>query len=69
MMKAAFKLAGVIAAKSPVATLGIKNVLNFSRDHTVAEGLNYVALWNASAIKSKDVLIAMSSKTPIFSKL
>lgn len=31
MTAAAYTLAAVIASKSPVATLGIKNVLNYSR--------------------------------------
>lgn len=32
------KMAGVIAGKSPVAVQGTKELLNWSRDHTVADG-------------------------------
>jgi Delta3,5-Delta2,4-dienoyl-CoA isomerase len=33
----AVELAGVIAAKSPVAVLGTKDILNYSRDHSVKD--------------------------------
>lgn len=49
------ELATQIAAKSPLAIHGIKETLLYSRDHTVAEGLNYVATWNAAIGLSKDV--------------
>ena len=32
------KMAGVIAEKSPIAVIGTKDLLNYSRDHSVAEG-------------------------------
>ena len=40
---------------SPLAISGIKEVINYSRDHSVDESLNYVALWNA-AMKYEDDL-------------
>lgn len=49
------KIAQTIAAKSPLAIRGIKDVLNFSRDHSVADGLNYVAGWNAAMLLSADL--------------
>lgn len=45
----------VIAAKSPVATLGTKHLLNYSRDHSTQDGLNYTALWSASTLQAQDV--------------
>ena len=44
-----------IASKSPLAISGIKEIINYSRDHSVDESLNYVALWNA-AMKYEDDL-------------
>lgn len=35
------RIAGVLAAKSPVAVQGTKELLNFCRDRTVAEGMGY----------------------------
>lgn len=45
-MAAAMKLASVIASKSPVAIQGSKINLNFSRDHTVDESLEYMVSFN-----------------------
>ncbi|KAI8942800.1 hypothetical protein NX059_000843 [Plenodomus lindquistii] len=69
----ALKLATLIASKSPVAVLGTKDILNYSRDKTVEEGLRYTAVWNAAMLQTEDVQTAMMSgmqkKTPKFSKL
>ena len=55
MMEQAINTAKEIASKSPLAISGIKEVINYSRDHSVDESLNYVALWNA-AMKYEDDL-------------
>ena len=39
MLEAADAMAKEIASKSPVAIYGLKEVLNYSRDHTVKDGL------------------------------
>ena len=44
MVKGAVQLAVDIAAKSPIAVQGSKTNLVYSRDHTVAEGLDYVVI-------------------------
>jgi len=49
------EIAAAIAAKSPLATRGIKEVMNYSRDHSVADGLNFVATWNAGLLLSGDL--------------
>ena len=41
-MDKALNVAKEIASKSPVAVQGIKLSLNYSRDHTVEEGLNHI---------------------------
>jgi enoyl-CoA hydratase len=46
-------LARSIAAKSPLTVRGIKYNLLYSRDHTVAEGLEMVATWNAAFLVSE----------------
>lgn len=72
-MKEAFDLASLIASKSPVAVLGTKEILNYSRDKTVAEGLNYTAVWNAAMLQTDDVkqamLSGMQKRTVKFAKL
>jgi len=42
----ASQLADDIASKSPVAVYGTKINLNYTRDHSVADGLDYVTTWN-----------------------
>ncbi|KAI8350146.1 ClpP/crotonase-like domain-containing protein [Blakeslea trispora] len=51
----AFKLAKNIASKSPVAVVGTKHLLNYSRDHSVAEGLAYTVTWNAPMLNTEDI--------------
>ena len=41
---------------------GTKDVLNYSRDHTVEEGLKYVAMWNGATLHKEDVMKSMMSK-------
>lgn len=41
-MAGALEMAGEIAGRSPVAVQGTKINLVYSRDHSVAEGLNYM---------------------------
>jgi enoyl-CoA hydratase len=55
MLDHAMDTAREIASKSPLAISGIKEIINYSRDHSVDESLNYVALWNA-AMKYEDDL-------------
>jgi len=69
----AVEKATLIASKSPVAIMGTKEVLNYSRDHSVADGLRYVSVWNAAYCNTADVtdsLTAGIKKTkPIYAKL
>ncbi|KAG8183601.1 hypothetical protein JTE90_025153 [Oedothorax gibbosus] len=75
MLAAAEALAANIAAKSPVAVQGSKIALNYSRDHSVREGLEFMTLWNMTMLQSEDVMkageaaIMKADKPPKFSKL
>ena len=59
----ALAVAREIADKAPLAISGIKEVLNYNRDHTVEESLNYNALWNTAMNFSDDMMEAFKSKT------
>ncbi len=48
--------ARTLAAKSPLALAGVKQVLNHARDHAVDEGLDYVATWNAGMLPGADLM-------------
>lgn len=56
------QIAQAIAAKSPLAIRGTKEVLNYSRDRSVAEGLNFVATWNSTALLSSDLQECMQAQ-------
>ncbi|MFN4325411.1 MAG: crotonase/enoyl-CoA hydratase family protein [Azonexus sp.] len=62
LVQAVRQIAQTIAAKSPLAIRGTKEVLNYSRDHSVAEGLNFVATWNATALLSADLQECMAAQ-------
>jgi 2,4-dienoyl-CoA reductase (NADPH2) len=59
MQKAVREIATNIAAKSPLSIRGVKEIITYSRDHSVADGLNYVATWNAAMLLSNDLQEAM----------
>ena len=59
----ALNVAREIADKAPLAVTGAKEVLNYNRDHTVEESLNYAALWNSAMNFSDDMMEAFKSKT------
>jgi enoyl-CoA hydratase len=48
-------LARQLAQKSPLTLRGIKETMNYSRDHSVSEGLSYVANRNAAMLLSSDL--------------
>ncbi len=71
VLKAAGSLAAEIASNSPIAVQGTKAVLAANEGRTVAEGLDYVATWNAGMLASDDLTEAvtafMEKRTPKFS--
>ena len=64
------EIAATIAAKSPLSIRGTKEMITYARDHSVADGLNHVATWNAAMLQSDDLMAAMvagmSKQTPEF---
>jgi enoyl-CoA hydratase/carnithine racemase len=61
LLSAVLEAARVIARKSPATIRGIKQELNYSRDHTVAQGLLHVAKHNASHLFSDDLAEALAA--------
>ena len=43
----ALSVARQIASKAPLAVAGSKVMINYARDHTLKDGLDYIALWQA----------------------
>jgi len=61
LMAAAREMAAVIASKSPLAVVGTKAVLNHARNHTIEDGLDYVATWNAGMLIGEDLMKAAAA--------
>lgn len=73
LIAGAVQMATLIASKSPIAVQSSKINLIYARDHSVRDGLDYVATWNQVMLQSEDVLAsiagAIQKTTPTFSKL
>ncbi|GAA5935556.1 uncharacterized protein JCM15063_001075 [Sporobolomyces koalae] len=73
VLQEALRIAKLIASKSPIATLSTKHLLNYSREHTVQDGLDYTTVWQMSALQAEDLPLAFQAfstkKAPTFPKL
>jgi len=56
------EIATKIASKSPLAIWGTKEVLNFTRDHSVADGLRYMAAWQSGMFQGGDMMEEFGAK-------
>ena len=70
LLAGVMEIAREIAAKSPIAVTGTKAMISYMRDHTVNDGLEYVATWNSAMLQSNDLRVAiaahMSKQKPEF---
>ena len=57
------EIAREIASKAPLAVYGCKRMINYARDHTTAEGLDYVGIWNASMLQPDEMAEAHGPPT------
>jgi len=73
VMQEALRWAELVASKSPVAVQGTKEILTWSWNRSVEDGLRYTSVWNSAALQSDDVkeamLSGMKKRTPRFSKM
>lgn len=44
-----------IAARSPLAVWGSKEMLNYARDHSIADGLKHIAVWQSGMFQAADM--------------
>ncbi|MEL6864336.1 MAG: crotonase/enoyl-CoA hydratase family protein [Bacteroidota bacterium] len=61
MMIGVREVAAMIATKSPLSIRGTKEILLHTRDHAVADGLNYMSTWNAAMLLSEDLMEAFQA--------
>jgi len=52
-----------IVAKSPLAIWGTKEMINYSRDHSVEDSLNYIATWQTGMFQPADMAESFRAKS------
>jgi enoyl-CoA hydratase len=62
MLDGVLETAAEISRKSPMAIWGTKQTMNYSRDHSVADGLEYIATWNAAMFDTDDMAEAFAAQ-------
>ena len=62
LVREGLDIARRIASNSPVAVRGSKLSLNYSRDHSVADGLEHIATNNAAALITDDLMNSFAGK-------
>lgn len=70
MLNGITEIAATIAEKSPVCIRGTKEILLYTRDHSVNDALHYMATWNAGMLISNDIMEAFQAtiqkRKPVF---
>jgi|TARA_A100001388_G_scaffold260586_1_gene228724 enoyl-CoA hydratase len=61
LIEGALEIANEIASNSPAAVYGCKRVIDFSRDHTIDEGLEWINMWNASMLSQSELMEGFQS--------
>jgi enoyl-CoA hydratase len=62
MLAHVMELAGEIASKAPVAVAGSKRMINYARDHSIADALDYIATWQAGMFAPPHMMEAFAAK-------
>lgn len=74
MLNAVMGIAAEMAARSPLAVTGCKEMINYARDHSVADSLNYMSAWQSGMFQPQnDMMETFTAKAqkrePIFEEL
>ncbi|MFP6664816.1 MAG: crotonase/enoyl-CoA hydratase family protein [Deltaproteobacteria bacterium] len=56
------EIARQIASKSPLAIWGTKEMIGYSRDHSVEDSLNYIATWQTGMFQPTDMAESFTAK-------
>ncbi len=62
LLAGVMEVATEIASKSPMAVWGTKQTMHYTRDHTVADGLEFIANWNAAMFDTDDMAEAFTAQ-------
>jgi hypothetical protein len=61
MLGEVMAIAREIASKAPLAVYGTKRMINYARDHSTADGLDYIGIWNASMLQKQEIQEAIKA--------
>ena len=62
LLEGVMETAQQIAANSPLAVAGTKKMLNYAREHNVADSLEYMATWQAGMFQPNDLMLSMAAQ-------
>ena len=62
MLAAVMGIAKDIAARSPLAVYGSKEMINYARDHSIADGLKHIAVWQTGMFQPHDMMESFAAK-------
>ncbi len=63
MLEGVHAIAAEIAGRSPLAVHGTKEMINYTRDHSVADSLQYIAAWQTGMFQPTDMLETFTAKS------
>tara|TARA_Y100000588_G_scaffold118438_1_gene129633 strand:- start:548 stop:1384 length:837 start_codon:yes stop_codon:yes gene_type:complete len=61
MLSGVMETAQEISKKAPLAIFGTKQIINYSKDHTTSDTLDYISIWNASMLQPKEMQEAIKA--------
>jgi len=62
LLDGVMNIAAKIAQNSPLAVVGCKEMLNYSRDHSVEDSLKYMATWQSGMFRPNDMMKTFAAK-------
>jgi enoyl-CoA hydratase len=62
MIEGVMSIATQMAKNSPLAVLGCKEMINYARDHSVADGLKYMATWQSGMFRQEELMKSFAAK-------
>ncbi|MBM4266134.1 MAG: crotonase/enoyl-CoA hydratase family protein [Deltaproteobacteria bacterium] len=62
LLDGVMQVAREIASRSPLAIWGTKEMVNYARDHSVADSLNYIATWQTGMFQPADMMESFQAK-------
>ena len=61
LLQGTMSVAAEIASKPPLAVYGCKRAITYARDHSTADALDHIAVWNASMLIPQEIQEALTA--------